>query len=86
MRDARNASLNMTKQDFLRLLDELLEVEPGTIQGDEILSDLPKWDSLALMGFIALLDQHFALIVPASRITECKTVPDLVALVGDKVR
>jgi acyl carrier protein len=76
----------MRKLDFLRLLDELLEQDAGTLKGDEALGALSKWDSLALMGFIALIDQHFGLIVPASRIAECKSVGDLVALVADKLQ
>jgi acyl carrier protein len=75
----------MTKLEFHHRLDELLEQRLGTLNGDEALDALPKWDSLALMGFIALLDQQFGLIVPASRIVECKTVADLAALVGDKL-
>jgi acyl carrier protein len=77
--------LRMTKTQFYCLLDELLELDSGTIKGDELLSALPKWDSLALMGFIALIDQHFGLIIPAVRIAECKTVEDLTLLVGDRI-
>jgi acyl carrier protein len=80
------ALVSMNLSDFYRLLDELLEHAPGTIKGDEALDSLPRWDSLALMSFIALLDQHFGLIVPASRIAECKKVGDLAALVVDKLR
>ena len=76
----------MTKKQFLALLDELLENDLGTLQGDESLAMLPKWDSLAIIGFIALLDQHFGVSVPAMKITECKTVAGLVALVGDKLK
>ncbi len=75
----------MTKKDFFALLDELLENDPGTIRGGEALAGMARWDSLAVIGFIALLDQHFALSVPAVRIMDCKTVDDLAALVGDKV-
>ena len=76
----------MTKKDFFILLDELFEKEPGTVKGDEVLAAIPQWDSLAVIGFIALLDQHFAVSVPAGRILDCKTVGDLVALVGDKLK
>jgi len=76
----------MKKNEFHLLIDELLENPPGIIKGTDTLAGLPRWDSLALMGFIALLDQHFGLIVPASRITECRTVDDLAALVGDKLK
>lgn len=75
----------MTKERFLSLLDELLELDPGTLKGNELLIDLPRWDSLALIGFIALLDEHFGLSVPATKINECKTVADLMALVKDRV-
>ena len=46
----------MTKKDFFLLIDELLENDPGTITGDEVLTQQSKWDSLAVIGFIALLD------------------------------
>lgn len=75
----------MTKKEFLLLLDELLENDPGAIKGSDALASFARWDSLAVIGFIALLDQHFGLSVPASKILECKTVADLAALVGDKL-
>ena len=75
----------MTKKDFFLLIDELLENDPGTIQGDEVLVQLPKWDSLAVIGFIALLDQHFSASIPAARILNCKTAADLADLVADKL-
>ena len=64
----------------------MLEVSPGTIVSGQVLAEMPKWDSLALMGLIALLDQHFGLSVPASKINECRTVDDLAALAGDKIQ
>lgn len=75
----------MTKPQFFLLLDELLENDPGTIRAGDVLAAMPKWDSLAVIGFIALLDQHFEISVPATRILDCKTVDDLAALAGDKV-
>ena len=76
----------MTKADFYLLLDQLLEVDTGTIKGQEKLADIPKWDSLAVMGFIALLDQHFGLIVPAAEIMAAANVADLAKLAGDKIK
>ena len=76
----------MNKKDFFLLMDELLENEPGVVTGNEDLTQLPKWDSLAVIGFIAVLDQHFSVSVPAAQILSCKTVADLADLVGDKLR
>ena len=77
--------ISVTKVQFLKLLDELLELDLGTLKGDELLTNLPRWDSLALIGFIALLDENFGVSVPATKINECKTVADLMALVKDRV-
>jgi acyl carrier protein len=38
-----------------------------------------------VIGFIAMLDQHFSLSVPAAQILDCKTVADLADLVGDNL-
>ncbi len=75
----------MTKKNFFLLIDELLENQPGTIAGNEILTQFSNWDSLAVIGFIALLDQHFSVSIPAAKIIECKTVADLADLVADKL-
>lgn len=76
----------MNKAQFFQLLDEMLELDPGSIRSGQRLADIPKWDSLAIMGFIALLDEHFGLSVPATKINECVTVDDLAALAGDKIQ
>jgi acyl carrier protein len=70
----------MTRSDFLNLLDELVEAKPGTVKGDEALKDLEGWDSLALVGFIAAVDQQFGLPLSASKLQSCATVSDLIAL------
>ncbi len=75
----------MTKQDFLRLLGELLEEEPDSLTGKEALKDLEPWDSLAVMEFLALVDEHFEMVLQPKHIAACETVADLMALLGDKV-
>ncbi len=75
----------MTKKDFLLTLDGLLENEPGTLTGGESLSDVEKWDSLAVMAFMAMVDEKFGVILSPKQIAKCRTVSDLAALAGDKV-
>lgn len=75
----------MTKAEFYLLIDELLESTPGTVRGADRLADVAKWDSLAVIGFIALLDQHFGVSVPASKIADCRTIDDLAGLLEDKL-
>lgn len=71
----------MTRQEFLQLLEEVIEAEPGTLKGDERLRDLERWDSLAVMSYIALVDEQLGISVSAQSIAEARTVSDLVALV-----
>ena len=75
----------MTKQEFYAQLDEILENPPGTIKGDELIADLERWDSLAAILFIAMLDQHFGITAEAQKVADCKSVADLAALAGDKI-
>ena len=75
----------MTKQEFYAQLDEILENEPGTIKGDEQLADIEKWDSMAAVLFIAMMDREIGVTAEPSRVAASKTVQDLVAIGGDKI-
>jgi acyl carrier protein len=75
----------MTRKDFLARLDEIMERAPGTTHADEVLASVDAWDSLALMSFIALVDSEFGVRVAGPRLAACKTVADLLAIVGDQV-
>ena len=75
----------MTKQEFYAQLDEILENEPGTIKGNEQLADIEKWDSMAAVLFIAMMDREISVTAEPSRVAAAKTVQDLVAIGGDKI-
>ncbi len=68
------------------MIDKLLAKPPGTVQGPEVLADLPVWDSLAAIGFVAMLDDTLGITLPSGRIQSCETVADLVALAGGQVQ
>ncbi|MFH0725706.1 MAG: acyl carrier protein [Pseudomonadota bacterium] len=70
----------MKISEFLLLLEDIVEAEPGTIKETDMLTDFEGWDSMAMLGFIAMLDEHFGLIVPPEKISKAKAVTDLMAL------
>lgn len=70
----------MTRQDFLKALDEVLELPSGTLQGCEQLSELGCWDSMAMIGYIALADEHTGAKLTPRQIVACKTISDLLTL------
>lgn len=59
-----------------------MELAPGALNGSEALAGLESWDSLAVMSFIALVDEHCGSTVAPKQIAACRTVNDLVTLAG----
>ena len=76
----------MTTTEFLRLLEEDLEVKEGELEGNPQLNSLSCWDSVATMTFMALVNDTFQTKVSAEQITNCKTLNDLLGLLGDKLK
>ena len=76
----------MNKQDLLYAVDEILELGTGTLKGDEELSLLETWDSLAILGFIVFADEKFGLILKPEDIRGAKIVDDLITLLGNNIK
>ncbi|WP_448206561.1 acyl carrier protein [Azospirillum sp. sgz302134] len=72
----------MDRKDFLLALDEMLELDAGTLTGAEALDSLDNWDSLAVISFIALVDEKLGLVVAGEKLAKAKTVNDLLELAG----
>jgi acyl carrier protein len=75
----------LERNEFLLSLDELLEFEPGTITGSETLDSLDGWNSLAVISFMALVDERFGVSLQPRQIAASTTVSDLVRLLGDRI-
>jgi acyl carrier protein len=69
----------MSREEFLQSLDDLLEVPPGTLTGAEHLENLENWNSMAMIGFIALADKTGVRVSPP-QIAASTTVADLLTL------
>ena len=72
----------MTRGEFVEKVSELVE-EPVTLE--TALADVPAWDSMSAIGFVALVDAHLNATVRPQALFECQTVADLVALVAEKL-
>lgn len=75
----------MTKTDFLRAFEESLELDAGTIAGTESFTEVEWWDSMAALVFISLADEKLNVLVTGAQLQQCRSVPDLLALVGNKL-
>lgn len=72
----------MTNQEKLGILEEMMELEKGTLQEDVMLSDIVEWNSLAKLSFIALMDENFGKKVSANELKQFKTVKDILNFMG----
>lgn len=72
----------MDHKEFLLALDEMLELDAGTLTGAEELESIDAWDSLAVISFIALVDEKLGHVVEGEKLVKAKTVDDLLGLAG----
>ncbi|MCA9041691.1 MAG: acyl carrier protein [Planctomycetaceae bacterium] len=69
----------MQKTEFLELLDELFDLEPGTIQATDDIQKIPGWGSLSFVGLIALIDEEYGVEVSPTQILSSGQVSELIA-------
>jgi len=73
----------MNKQEFLNELEEILELDPNSLKGDEVLSDIDEWDSLAFLSVIAMADENCDIVIEGDKLEKIQTVADLISLVKE---
>lgn len=66
----------MKKEDFYLLIDEVCELDAGTIKGNESIQDSGLFDSLSKLGLISLADKYYNYVLEVSTINDLKTVDD----------
>ena len=47
----------MTNAEKIALLEEVMELEEGTLQQDDVLEEYDEWDSVTILGIISLIDE-----------------------------
>jgi len=67
----------MTNQEKIVMLEEMMELESGTLQENTNLTELEEWNSLAKLSFIALMDETFNKKVSAEEMKKFKNVKDI---------
>ena len=75
----------MTKRQFYEEIENILEVPPGSLVGDETLKGFEQWDSLASLSFIAMADANLQTMISGREVGSCRTVTDLLALFPGKI-
>ncbi len=67
----------MTKEDKLALLEEVMDVEAGSLSPDQELKSLKKWNSMARLSLIVLMDDEFEKTLTSEEVRAFETVGDI---------
>jgi acyl carrier protein len=76
----------MSKQSTFEALEELLRLPAGSLKGKEQLKDLNQWDSLAMVEFVAMVDERFGIDILPEDVRECRTIDDLAETVASQIQ
>ena len=67
----------MTVEEKLSMLEEMLEMDEGTLKPEMTMDDLENWDSVTALSLIVLLDENFSKSISGKEIKALKTVDDI---------
>lgn len=69
----------MSTQEKLSMLEEMLELEEGSLKEDTKLSEIEEYDSMAKLSLIVLFDEECGKKLSGEEIRTFQTVGDIVA-------
>lgn len=68
----------MNYEEKVKTIADILEVELEEVKEESVLEDFETWDSVAVLSFIAVMNEKFNKFPHASEIRELKTIKDLI--------
>lgn len=67
----------MNKQEKISLLEEIMDMEEGTLKEDIVLSDLDEWDSMSRLSVIVMMSDEFGKTISGEDVKKFVTVNDI---------
>lgn len=65
------------EKKIIELLEDVLELEEGSVKLSDKFRDYDEWDSLAYLGVVADIDSEFDIVIPRDDFQKLITVKDL---------
>ncbi len=72
----------MDQKKKLELLEDMMDLDEGTLSPDTDLADLDEWDSLSKLSLIVLMDDECGKKVTGAEVRTYKTVNDILNAMG----
>lgn len=72
----------MTNEEKIALIEDMLELDGGSLKPEMELSAIDEYDSMAKLSLIVLMDEECGKKLTGEQIREFKTVGDILAFMG----
>ena len=72
----------MTITEKMALLEDMFELDEGTLTPETDLESLEEWDSMAKLSLIVLMDDEFGKTLKSDDIKGFKTIQDVLDFMG----
>lgn len=70
------------QEEKIALLEDMLELDGGTLTPETELSSIDEYDSMAKLSLIVLMDDEFSKKLTGEQIREFKTIKDILDFMG----
>ena len=67
----------MDIQEKLAKLEDIMELDEGTLRPETLLEEIEEWDSLAALSYVVMMTDDFGKNVTGAEIRAFKTVQDI---------
>ena len=67
----------MTRKEKLNMIEDVLEVELGSLKESDLLSKISEYDSMSKLSLIVMCDEEFENKLSGEQIRQFKTVGDI---------
>ena len=72
----------MTQEEKIALLEDMLELDGGTLKPEMELSSIEEYDSMAKLSLIVLMDDECGKKLTGEQIREFKTIQNILDFMG----
>ena len=67
----------MDLQTKLEKLEDLMDIDSGSLTPDLLLSDIEEWDSLSALSYVVMMKDDFGKKISGEQVRGFKTVQDI---------
>ena len=67
----------MDIKEKLAKLEDIMELDEGTLTPETLLEDIEEWDSLAALSYVVMMADDFGKTITGAEIRAFKTVQDI---------